>query len=100
VVKQLAVEKYELLEEINKIHSQKTALEQQFNGERDLYVDEKKKLLEEIAQLRQALGEQKTLFERVVVQNVDLKMSLIEANDTIVRISSMYLANKGEDEIT
>ncbi|XP_053683069.1 uncharacterized protein LOC128733483 [Sabethes cyaneus] len=90
-VTQTVAEKYALLEELNGAKSEIALLEAHSRKERDLYCQKKDQFLQEIASYRMKINELSYLVEKLSEQNIELKKSLLDANDTIYKVSKKYV---------
>ncbi|XP_058466495.1 uncharacterized protein LOC131439469 [Malaya genurostris] len=93
-ITQTVAEKYALLEELCMAKNETALLETQHRTERDLYRQEKDRFLQEIASHRMKINELSQLVEKISEQNIQLKKSLLEANDTIYKIGRKYMKLK------
>ncbi|XP_021695581.1 uncharacterized protein LOC110675326 [Aedes aegypti] len=93
-ITQAVAEKYELLDELQRAKSEIATLETERRKERNLYCQEKDKFLQEIASYRVKINELSFLVDKISQQNIDLKQSLFEANDTVCKIGHKYMKLK------
>ncbi|XP_065090510.1 uncharacterized protein LOC135711566 [Ochlerotatus camptorhynchus] len=93
-ITQAVAEKYELLNELQRAKNDIAALESDRQKERNLYCQEKDTFLQEIASYRAKINELSFLVDKISNQNIELKKSLLEANDTICKIGQKYMKLK------
>ncbi|XP_062550338.1 uncharacterized protein LOC134215103 [Armigeres subalbatus] len=93
-ITQAVAEKYALLDELQRAKNDVALLETERREERNLYCQEKDKFLQEIASYRVKINELSFLVDEISQQNIDLKQSLYEANDTVYRIGRKYIKIK------
>ncbi|XP_058829500.1 uncharacterized protein LOC131688904 [Topomyia yanbarensis] len=93
-ITQTVAEKYSLLDELCMAKNEMALLESQQRTERDVYCQEKDKFLQEIASYRIKINELSHLVDKISEQNIELKKSLLEANDTVYKIGRNYMKLK------
>nr|XP_029725150.1 uncharacterized protein LOC109425616 [Aedes albopictus] len=93
-ITQTVTEKYELLDELQRSKNDFASLEAERREERNLYSQDKDKFLQEIASYRVKINKLSFLVDKISQQNIELKQSLFEANDTVCKIGQKYMKLK------
>ncbi|KAL7051475.1 hypothetical protein ACKWTF_004477 [Chironomus riparius] len=86
----VANEKYELLDELTRHNLLIAELYDKLDHEREI----NNILMNEIEELQEQIDKNQTIMEQAVIQNVELKRGLIEANETIHQMGLVYLKLK------
>lgn len=94
VVKQLVEEKYDLIDEINRLQMIKIHCDEEWEVERDFHMKEIDEFLTEISVSKFELRSKMENIDGLITENNELKKGLFEANKTIERLGLMFLKMK------